>query len=446
MDLFDCGHFFSYHVPVKALESPLLKYAACAYAAKQLDRVGGSKPVLGACSQQAKMELWPNMGKTDWQWVGAKYYDKAIGLLLGALEQQQSDGRESELGNSPQSPPKTSDNLLAAAAILCEYEAMDIAGAWSRHLNGTKTLLDIAEIGMRPAGDSARDMENIKLFAGSRKAIFWNFARQDFAAAFINESTTRLDVNNFQMWKAAGLDLDSSGILLSNDDPVLRSTDRVSLNDNHSREDMVSNALILLLSKLNNFVIAGECLHTSPGRRLTQPDEIGVSQKLLLERWHVLREELDTWFRSLPDTFRICARTPHPVFEEIWYSIPMAASAMQNYHFARILLMINKPHESTALSNIATRMKSYQSITAKITLHAREIVGIALSRPEAAVRIFSSQALYTAGQVLTDGRERKVIIELLRSIEKDLGWATEFRAQQLLKEWNDEEPTDSRNI
>lgn len=181
MDLFDSGRFFAFHVPVRAVSCPLLKYAACAYAAKQLFRVKGSKAVHGATSQQASMEIWPKAGKADWEWVGAKYYDKALTLLLEELGKQQNEGND--VVHIVKARPKTSDDVLAAAAILCEYEAMDVAGAWSRHLNGTKTLLDLAEIGMRPAGDTPRDSSNgTKLFAGAKKAIFWNFARQDYAS------------------------------------------------------------------------------------------------------------------------------------------------------------------------------------------------------------------------------------------------------------------------
>lgn len=40
-----------------------------------------------------------------------------------------------------------------------------------------------------------------------------------------------------------------------------------------------------------------------------------------------------------------------------------------------------------------------------------------------------------AGQCLSEMSERKVVIDLLRGIEKDLGWATEYRVRQLLEQW-----------
>ena len=75
MDLFDLGKFFGSYVPLRALSNPLLKYAACAFAAKQLGRVNGAKACIGGlCSVQASMEVWPGAEITDWAWYGAKNY------------------------------------------------------------------------------------------------------------------------------------------------------------------------------------------------------------------------------------------------------------------------------------------------------------------------------------------------------------------------------------
>lgn len=202
MDLFDAGHYFSYHVPVKARNSPLLTYAACAYAAKQLGQSGGIKSIPGKTDSLSDSNLWSDIEKVDWMWHAVKYYDKSLELLLAALEEQRywatqlgsdtaeltidsQDSPTNEIGQEqdvPRKPPRTSDELLAATAILCEVEAMDANGAWSKHLAGTKSLLDVAEIGMR-ASDGVPDRHNEPKFAGARKAIFWNFARQDFVAA-----------------------------------------------------------------------------------------------------------------------------------------------------------------------------------------------------------------------------------------------------------------------
>jgi hypothetical protein len=213
---------------------------------------------------------------------------------------------------------------------------------------------------------------------------------------------------------------------------------------------MISNALIWLMSKIINYLASGDSVdHVYPQNRTSPAGLIGINQMLLLERWKELEKELETWHIGLPDTFKPCARlprvtdgsvpadSPRASFSEIWYSIPMCASTMQSYHMARIILLINKPHESTARrSTLSNRLTSYRSIELEVRHHSQEICGIALARPEGSVRIHQVQPLFVAGQCLVDNRERRIILDLLRSIESDLGWATDYRVQQLLKEWN----------
>ena len=173
-----------------------------------------------------------------------------------------------------------------------------------------------------------------------------------------------------------------------------------------------------------------------------------MSQQTLLERWADLTEQLDVWHKGLPETFKPAARVEpvrHPSqisssadsrFPEVWYSIGMCASTMQHYHMARILLLINKPHESTARrSTVSNRLKSYRSIESEVRDHSHEICGISMSRPDASSRVHSLQPLFVSGQCLTEPRERRIILRLLRGIEDDLGWATEYRVKQLFKEW-----------
>lgn len=210
-------------------------------------------------------------------------------------------------------------------------------------------------------------------------------------------------------------------------------------------EDLISNALIWLLTRIVNFMAVGDDIHVNDN---LQPgaSRIGVSQHALLERWNHLECSLDAWYNGLPDTFKACARIEPSgsnlsqedsySFPEVWYSIPMCAASMQHYHMARILLLINKPHESTARRNtLSNRLKSYRSIDSEIRFHSHEICGISMARPEASVRIHSVQPLFVSGQSFAGPRLRRTILQLLRGIERDLGWATEYRVKQLLREW-----------
>jgi hypothetical protein len=267
-------------------------------------------------------------------------------------------------------------------------------------------------------------------------------------AIVINESQTRLNTEDWDLWRAAGLLLDNQGFVMPSNQVDLHSESQLSM-----REDMISNALIWLMSKIVNFLASGDSIdNVYPQDRGSPSAVFGINQMTLLERWHELAKELDIWYQGLPETFKPCARlpkitdgsipadSPRAVFSEIWYSIPMCGSTMQSYHFTKILLLINKPHESTTRrSTVANRLQSYRTIEMETRYHSHEILGIALGRPEGSVRIHQVQPLFVAGQCLTEKRERKIILDLLRDIETDLGWATDYRVQQLLKdwEWND---------
>jgi hypothetical protein len=215
------------------------------------------------------------------------------------------------------------------------------------------------------------------------------------------------------------------------------------------REDLICNALVWLMAKLVNFMAAGDEISTND----MGVSWAGVTQRTLLDYWCNLRKQFEVWHNGLPITFKPSARvepsrTPgrllrdanDSMFTEIWYSIPMCASTMQTYHMSQILLYMNKPHESTqGRSTVCARINSYQSVLASCQKHSREIVGISLARSDEAVRIHSVQPLFTAGQCLSDFRERQVVLSLLRDVETDIGWATDYRVRQLVEQWQWEE-------
>ena len=212
MDLFDQGTYFASYVPAKATTNPLLKYSAVAYAAKALGRVQGHKPpVGGVVTNQARMELYPDAHKVDWFHKAAKYYDSAVSLLRQTLTEDANASQNRSMHAEPnwlgttnrdaeEQPLKhrrldtsvnsrsNSDELLAATAILCVYEFLDASGAeWARHLNGAKSLIDIAKDEMMPLqlpspGISIQPRPGMRI-SKARKATFWNLARQDMLAA-----------------------------------------------------------------------------------------------------------------------------------------------------------------------------------------------------------------------------------------------------------------------
>lgn len=117
--------------------------------------------------------------------------------------------------------------------------------------------------------------------------------------------------------------------------------------------------------------------------------------------------------------------------------MPICAATMQSYYMARILLLVNQPHDSTAIhSTVSARLKSYHRIQRDTHRHARQICGISLAHPPDPVRIQSVQPLFVAGQVFQDAAEQDVMLQLLRGIEDDLGWKTSYHATKLVDEWS----------
>ncbi|KEF56379.1 uncharacterized protein A1O9_07960 [Exophiala aquamarina CBS 119918] len=447
MDLFDTGGYFSQKIPILAATRPLLKHAACAFATKHLQRVRRQADCSHnySRSQTAIGEISQNFSHVDWSYKSVEHYDNAISLLLESV--QLVDSQQEVYGEKGYP-----DEILATVAILSMYELMDAPGPeWKAHLSALP-LLDNSSFELHNPTSS---ISNIQLTAAKR-SIFWNFARQDFLSAFIGETRTRLDPGDVQLWRKVGIHVDENGILLQNKNLRDFRTNDAGRETLHSddgvevEEDMISNSMIWLLGKIVNFLAAGDGIYPGDFELPTaRQQRFAIPQEELLGRWNLLQQELQTWYDSLPSTFAPCARTKLasqdtqdspidlPNFEKVWYSIPMCAATMQYYHMARIILLVNRPQESTAIkSSITARLWSYRMIQEEAQYHSREICGISLSNLPDAVRIHSLQPLFVAGQCLSETFERRAVLGILSSIQKDLGWATGYRMRKLEEEWN----------
>jgi hypothetical protein len=500
MDLFDLGQFFATEVPLLAIDCPLLLYSCAALSAKSLSRITISDIVSDIPSppqRHSRLASRPGapLDAEGWVQKGRENYDLAVSLLRQALAGGSTPLRSSALPDTSADqtasiaqdaplPDTGSDELVAATAILCVYEFLDASGPeWSRHLDGAKSLFEVAKESMVPLslepepvslanqirdrlaghtmepGAAVRRREPSK----GRTAVFWNFARQDMLSAFINNTGTRLDVGDLPMWTSAGINLDPQGYICPTNPshPEYRSATAMS-------DDKISNALIWLLMKLVNFIAAGDEMPASM---------LGVRQHDLLAYWHEMDKQLHIWHDGLPPSFRAIAVGIDEAsgLEERWFPRPMCASAMQMYHFTRVQLLMNKPHISTGSpfprrppfaetsnnnitghgdtnstpgSSLAARHASYAIILQQCRFHAKEIVAISLGRADEGARIHSVQPLWTAGLLLgargvngiSDDTElwRRTIVDLLRGIERDMGWACEHRVQDLLSVWEAE--------
>lgn len=428
------------------------------------------------------------MDTESWMRKGRECYDIAVSLLRQSLagasrpptSSLPEDATPATLMTVQGAPLPTtdSDELVAATAILCVYEFLDASGPeWSRHLDGAKTLFDIAkdqavpltlppspvsiaqqvtqQLANHPSPDFS--LPRVRGLSRGRRAVFWNFARQDMLSAFINNTSTRLDTADLFMWRSAGLKLTPDGYVYPS-----HSECPGYIADQAMGDDMIGNALVWLVMKLVNFMAAGDEVPEN-----ISPLGLGVRQRELLEYWEGLEDQLRVWHEGLPVGFRpVAVQRPSSECEtEYWIPRPMCASTMQWWNFAMIQLFSNKPHLSAATqstgilgssapgtpgTSLAARHASYAAILQQSRAHAKEIIAISNARSDEGTRIHSVQPMWTAGLVLGHDENsggngevshqtqewRRKIVGLLRGLERDVGWASEYRVRSLLELWS----------
>ncbi|KAL1966214.1 hypothetical protein VTN77DRAFT_4766 [Rasamsonia byssochlamydoides] len=472
LDLFDSGRFFAVYAPMKASKTPFIRYAAAAVASKHLARLKGVKPLINSMfTSPATTEVYPNMARVDWFFKASNYYHQALSLLRQAVARN-LDGSHNmdavgspiqimcqDLGldtgsledmRSPEVAPTASvsgntDDILTASVILTIYDLLDTPGPeWESRLLGIKPLLE----SLTPMPH----LQGASLFSHATRAAIWNFAWLDYLSSYANRRRTRLDPDHYDLWRAAGIPIDDHGKLrLENAASMTYSAGEPLL----TRDDVISHGLTWLMLKLMNFIAEFKEMHqgthspTPPGVNLPQaaaaaavPQSSGLSAK-----WQRLSYEFQSWYDSLPETFQPYLRIEHPQdlsrpdaaplpFPEILYSSPARAATMLHYNFARIILLLNRPTD--AQSTPRDRLLGYRETTKEVDHCCREISGVALGRPQGqgAVQIHMVQPLFVVGQCFDSIEGRPVVVDLLRGIEADFGWVTEYRVRQLQALWD----------
>lgn len=256
----------------------------------------------------------------------------------------------------------------------------------------------------------------------------------------ITKSKTRVDTEDLRVWKEVGLLVDDQGLGIYT---------KSSINDGSDLEGMVnevfaSNLLIWLMAKLVNFVA-----HVNEKPKDLDLRWAGGAHHTPLQYWTLLHQQFQAWYDHLPAVFRVSTRIDPlharrrsegesmAFFSEAWYSSSMCASAMQFYHMGQILLHTSKPHGTCAGTfSVDMRLRSYRDMFSACQTHSREIVSISLAHVDEAVRVQSVQPLFAAGQCFTEPNERKVVLRLIRDIQRDTGWRTDYVAQQLTELWH----------
>lgn len=304
----------------------------------------------------------------------------------------------------------------------------------SRHLSGIRPLFEsLLHI----------NQSQSTFFPHGIRASFWNFARQDYLGSYFTRSPTHLNPADLSMWRAAGLSTDDQNKF------QIATTGSLNLK----QEDQAANGLTWLVSKVINFLAQSKQSQIAQWTGSPPSNSTGDAQENSTEidtnMWMDLSFEFQTWFEGVPETFRPCVRieTPRDLsklpdgaqlpFPEVFYSLPTCAATMQHYHFGRIALLLNRPPDIVSAPSTAfDRLQGYREVTKEVEYRSREICGIALGRPQGEIRVHMITLFLAVGQCLEKPDEQRIIVDLLRGIETDLGWSTEYVIQNLQTSWN----------
>ncbi|KAK9849727.1 hypothetical protein MYU51_013245 [Penicillium brevicompactum] len=466
LDLSDAGKFFTVYAPIRALNNASVKYAIAALAAKHLARVKGvTSPNGGIFTSPATTEVYPNATQVDWFLKAANYYYLAASELNNLTSDGYTSVSSSAVLESPfetihrwiRSPrnqlllkPTSEDpddvavirkteEMLATAAILTMYRLLDMPGdEWHMQLSPIRPLFEA--LTKVYTATSA-------LFSHGMRAAFWNFARQDYLGSYFTRSPTNLDPENLTLWRKAGITINDQKEFVFNQS-----------GSSLSREDQTANGLIWLNTKVINFLARSKQLQIAQwtgSPPATSPESQGLSPTASqppypdTDTWLKLSFEFQTWLENIPETFRSSVRVERPKdlssttegkhlpFPEIFHSLTTSAAAIQHYHFGRIALLLNRPADIiSAPSTAFDRLQGYREVTKEVDFRSREVCGIALGRPQGGVRVLMVPILIAVGQCLESAEEHQIIVDLLRGVEADLGWATEYAVQKLQTSWD----------
>lgn len=297
--------------------------------------------------------------------------------------------------------PERDTAVIASCVILCVLEMLSCSPkAWQRHLDGCASLMEAV---------------GINGFAGGvEQALFWCFARMDVCGGLISSVKTLIPISRW----ASGADLEADSRAF------------VQVADFCGW----ANYSVYLLAQVIDLLMPD---NSSAARQ--RPDDEKKSHRGHLswtntefvgrwtQLWHYICDWLDRRPAPLLPTMTIPSSDPSAPFPTIIFSNPAAISSNQLYHTASLLMLQNQP---PACRNPLPKPRS-------ILWHARRVCAISISNDHHGAWTNAIQPLWIAGRCMSNPTEHKAIIYLLDKIEKESGWGTKWRADDLKAFWGD---------
>ncbi|KAL2819512.1 hypothetical protein BJX63DRAFT_11958 [Aspergillus granulosus] len=323
-----------------------------------------------------------------------------------------------------------SREILATSTMISTYEMFDAdtsstSGDWERHLRGSFWI----QRSQDNDGESAD---------GLRRAVWWAWLRQDIWAAF------RAGRPTLTIWRA-----------------------RKKLEDLNS--DELANRIIYICAKCVEFAASDK---TAPNSQ---------DPRLRIEQGDRLLRALDDWYRVLPISYQpvtvamdpASARAlnntiPHPttspgglswdgaepltaaaepqeagpspstgsctgsntvVFPPVWIHPPSHAGAMQMYHFARAVVLLNQPTMGG--------LNAYNLREKQLSESVQMVCGIAnaCQEHESAIAFVNAQALFGVGQFVQSPGMRAELLRILENMLRISKIPAQGLVAELKKVW-----------
>jgi hypothetical protein len=284
--------------------------------------------------------------------------------------------------------PTRSTAVIASCVVLCVLEMLSCAPkAWQRHLDGCAGLMEA--VGMN--GFSG----------GPEQALFWCFARMDVCGGLISCTKTLIPVDH---WATGDLDAD---VRLFRSAPTF---------------DTFANYMVYLCAQVLD--ILAPCHHKFG--RLGGPRNSSLTDRAFTERWSKLWYYVQDWYLKRPEEMKPVMEysSTSSSFPKILFANPAAVSGNQLYHTASLLMLQARP------PGLRLEPKPRSALW-----HARLVCGISINNNHHGAWTNAIQPLWIAGQWMSHSSEHQEILELLERIEKESGWPTQWRADDLKEFW-----------
>lgn len=283
--------------------------------------------------------------------------------------------------------PTRSTAVIASCVILCVLEMLSCSPkAWRRHLDGCASLMEAVGIN--------------GFVGGVEQALFWCFARMDVCGGLISSVKTLIPVSHW----ASKMDLQA-------DVDLFRSRDGF---------DSWANYTVYLVAQVLDL------LAPVPTAPLEVPSRTDPKFRT---RWLKLWKHIAEWHELRPAPLHSIMTIPSSEtspFPTVLFSNPAGISGNQLYHTASILMLQNQPPSL----RLSPKPRS-------ILWHARQVCAISISNDHHGAWTNGVQPLWIAGRCMSHPAEHTAILKLLDKIERESGWGTRWRAEDLKEFWGD---------